>query len=101
MTSLVRQFLRTKPLSELQQEGEETHLRRALGAWDLISLGIGAIIGAGIFATVGTAAAGDAARPGAGPGIVLSFVLTAAVCGLAALCYAELAALVPSCSRGS
>jgi APA family basic amino acid/polyamine antiporter len=95
MTSLVRQFLRTKPLSELQQEGEETHLRRALGAWDLISLGIGAIIGAGIFATVGTAAAGDAARPGAGPGIVLSFVLTAAVCGLAALCYAELAALVP------
>jgi APA family basic amino acid/polyamine antiporter len=95
MSSLLRQFLRTKSLAELQHEGEETRLRRALGAWDLISLGIGAIIGAGIFATVGTAAAGDAARPGAGPGIILSFVLTAAVCGLAALCYAELAALVP------
>jgi basic amino acid/polyamine antiporter, APA family len=95
MSSLLRTFTRTKSLAELQREGEATKLRRALGAWDLIGLGIGAIIGAGIFATVGTAAAGDAARPGAGPGIILSFVLTGAVCGLAALCYAELAALVP------
>lgn len=86
---------RTKPLSELQHDGEASGLRRALGGWDLVGLGIGAIIGAGIFATVGTAAAGDAARPGAGPAIILSFVLTAVACGLAALCYAELAALVP------
>lgn len=86
---------RTKPLSDLRHDGEASALRRALGAWDLVGLGIGAIIGAGIFATVGTAAAGDAARPGAGPAIILSFVLTAAACGLAALCYAELAALVP------
>jgi APA family basic amino acid/polyamine antiporter len=84
-----------KPLRDLQREGETSHLKRALGTWDLIALGIGAIIGAGIFATVGTAAAGDSVRPGAGPGIILSFVLTASVCGLAALCYAELAALVP------
>ena len=95
MSHRLKAFFRTKPLSELQHEGESSHLKRVLGAWDLIGLGIGAIIGAGIFATVGTAAAGDAARPGAGPGIVLSFTLTAAVCALAALCYAELAALVP------
>lgn len=88
-------WLRTKPLAELQHDGDASGLRRALGPWDLVGLGIGAIIGAGIFATVGTAAAGDAARPGAGPAIILSFVLTAVACGLAALCYAELAALVP------
>lgn len=60
-------------------------------------IGIGAIIGAGIFATVGSAAAGDAAagRPGAGPSLMLSFVITAVVCGFTALCYAELASMVP------
>ena len=58
-------------------------------------LGIGAIIGAGIFATIGTAAAGDATRPGAGPALILSFVVTAVACGFAALCYAEFAAMVP------
>jgi len=92
---LLASLIRTKPLDLLRVEGETSRLRRSLGTWHLIALGLGAIIGAGIFATVGTAAAGDAARPGAGPGIVLSFVLTAAVCGLAALCYAELAAMVP------
>jgi APA family basic amino acid/polyamine antiporter len=95
MKPAIRGLLRTKPLAELLRESASTRLKRALGAWDLVGLGIGAIIGAGIFATVGTAAAGDPARPGAGPAIILSFALTAAVCGLAALCYAELAALVP------
>ena len=73
-------LFRRKPLTDLQEEGARSNLRRTLGAWDLTALGIGAIIGAGIFATVGTAAAGDPARPGAGPAIVLSFLLTAAVC---------------------
>src|SRR5262245_12608877 len=58
-------------------------------------LGIGAIIGAGIFATIGTGAAGDAARPGAGPSLVLSFAITAGVCAFTALCYAEFASMVP------
>jgi APA family basic amino acid/polyamine antiporter len=70
-------------------------LKKVLGPFDLILLGIGVIIGAGIFATVGTAAAGDALRPGAGPALILSFAITAVVCGFAALCYAELASLVP------
>src|SRR5206468_1031611 len=93
----VGQLFQTKSLDELIAETkEEGHqLRRALGPLNLIALGIGAIIGAGIFATIGTAAAGDAQRPGAGPALVLSFVLTASVCALTALCYAEFAAMVP------
>ncbi len=91
------QLFQTKTLDELIGETrEEGHqLKRALGPLNLIALGIGAIIGAGIFATIGTAAAGDAHRPGAGPALILSFVLTAAVCALTALCYAEFAAMVP------
>jgi len=70
-------------------------LRRALGPLQLTLLGLGAIIGAGIFATIGTAAAGDAARPGAGPALTISFVITAVACAFTALCYAEFAAMVP------
>ncbi len=73
----------------------EIHLKRTLGPVDLIALGIGAIIGSGIFATVGTAVAGDATRLGAGPAVILSFVLTAVACAFCGLCYAEFASLVP------
>jgi APA family basic amino acid/polyamine antiporter len=91
------QLFQTKGLDALIAETkEEGHqLKRVLGPYNLIALGIGAIIGAGIFATIGTAAAGDAHRPGAGPALMLSFVLTATVCALTALCYAEFAAMVP------
>jgi len=94
---MLKQLLRRKSLDAILHEGEvpEHQLRRALGAFDVVMLGIGAIIGAGIFATIGTAAAGDASRPGAGPALVLSFVLTAIACAFAALCYAEFAAMVP------
>jgi len=70
-------------------------LKRTLGKWHLTALGVGATIGAGIFATTGTAIVGDAARPGAGPAIIFSFIVTAVACGFAALCYAEFAAMVP------
>jgi len=76
-------------------------LRRTLGAGDLILLAIGAVIGAGIFSSIGTAAAGEilpsgeVVRAGAGPALVLSFVLLGVVCALAALCYAELASMIP------
>ncbi len=93
-------LFRTKNLDQLQRDADlqsegGRHLKRSLGAFDVVMLGIGAIIGAGIFATIGTAAAGDLARPGAGPALILSFVLTAIACGFAALCYAEFAAMVP------
>ncbi len=90
-------ILRTKNLNSMLSESDNPihGLKKVLGPFDLILLGVGVIIGAGIFATVGTAAAGDALRPGAGPALIVSFGITAVVCGLAALCYAELASLVP------
>src|ERR1039457_2914382 len=82
-----------KPLNmlmeEAQQEGEYT-LKRALSSLNLIALGIGAIIGAGIFVLTGSAAAQYA-----GPAIVLSFVLAGVGCVFAGLCYAEFASLIP------
>ncbi|MEO6260175.1 MAG: amino acid permease, partial [Thermoanaerobaculia bacterium] len=95
--SVLRQLFATKSLDDLLAEtkGEGQQLKRTLGPVNLIALGIGAIIGAGIFATIGTAAAGDPNRPGAGPALMLSFVLTAIVCGFSALCYAEFASMVP------
>ena len=95
--TMVPQIFRRKSLDAILHEGEnpEFQLKRVLGSIDVVLLGIGAIIGAGIFATIGTAAAGDAVRPGAGPALVLSFALTAVACGFAALCYAEFAAMVP------
>ena len=94
------QLFQRKPISELLAEGGES-LRRVLGAGDLIMLSIGAVIGAGIFSSIGTAAAGEVlpsgevVRYGAGPALILSFLLLGVVCGLAALCYAELAAMIP------
>ena len=70
-------------------------LKRTLGPWDLTCLGIGAVIGAGIFAVIGTAAAGGAGQNGAGPAVTLSFVITAVACAFCAFCYAEFAAIVP------
>src|SRR5689334_7669744 len=91
-----------KPIAELvAEEGHPNSLKRELGAGDLIMLAIGAVIGAGIFGAIGTAAAGqtDAAgnviRSGAGPALVFSFLLLGGACALAALCYAELASMIP------
>ncbi|HVB37164.1 MAG TPA: amino acid permease [Vicinamibacterales bacterium] len=91
------QLFKTKSLSQLVGETETPGqtLKRTLGPVQLTALGIGAIIGAGIFSTVGTAAAGGGEHIGAGPAVALSFVLTAIACGFAALCYAEFAAMVP------
>ena len=91
-----------KPIADLlAEEGHPNALKRALGAGDLIMLAIGAVIGAGIFSSIGTAAAGEilpsgvVIRYGAGPALVISFILLGVVCGLAALCYAELASMIP------
>jgi APA family basic amino acid/polyamine antiporter len=91
------QLFRTKSIDAILGEAERSGagLQRVLGPWSLTALGVGAIIGTGIFATIGSASAGDASRPGAGPALCVSFVLTAIVCGFTALCYAEFAAMVP------
>src|SRR5688572_5889463 len=96
----MNQLFRRKPISDLLAETSES-LKRVMGAGDLIMLAIGAVIGAGIFSSIGTAAAGEilpsgeVVRYGAGPALILSFVLLGVVCGLAALCYAELASMIP------
>jgi APA family basic amino acid/polyamine antiporter len=116
------QLLKKKSIEGLIRESEcgDKRLKRSLGPVSLIALGIGAVIGSGIFTLTGTAAAGltfdyrsvlnapvldlmlhgtkavsTIGRPGAGPGITLSFLLVAFACSFAALCYAELASMIP------
>jgi APA family basic amino acid/polyamine antiporter len=115
-------LLRTRSIDALIAASEEPgkQLRKSLGPWSLTALGIGAVIGSGIFTLTGTAAAGKVekvesilhatvldlalhgthagsmmGRPGAGPAITLSFVLVAIACLFAGLCYAELASMIP------
>ena len=94
------QLFARKPISDLLAEGDQS-LRRVMGAGDLVMLAIGAVIGAGIFSSIGTAAAGEVlpngevVRYGAGPALVFSFLLLGGVCALAGLCYAELASMIP------
>jgi APA family basic amino acid/polyamine antiporter len=97
------QLFRTKPIEALVEEHERhgQSLKRVLCAGDLIMLAIGAVIGAGIFGAIGTAAGGQTGpdgaviRYGAGPALVFSFLLLGGACALAALCYAELASMIP------
>ncbi len=96
------QLFKRKPIEALlANDGAPNALKRVLGAGDLVMLAIGAVIGAGIFGAIGTAAAGqigpngEVIRLGAGPALVFSFLLLGGACALAALCYAELAAMIP------
>lgn len=120
--SSMSQLCKTKSIESLIEESEcgDKRLKRSLGPLSLICFGVGAVIGSGIFTLTGTAAVGSqftshsifeapildlllhgtavassVGRPGAGPGITLSFILVAIVCGFAALCYAELASMIP------
>jgi len=79
-----------KPLSDLRAEAEGRQLRRSLGPWNLTALGIGSIIGTGIFVLTGTAASQNA-----GPALILSMIISAIGCAFSGLCYAEFSAMVP------
>ena len=118
-TALPSQLLARKSIDKLIRESEEPEhsLKKTLGPWSLTALGIGAVIGSGIFTVIGTAMAGQkfdepnirdtpllhylihhtalAGRPGAGPALALSLVLVAIVCVFTGLCYAELASMIP------
>jgi APA family basic amino acid/polyamine antiporter len=93
----VHRVFRIKSIEQILSDCEtQPHkLKRTLTVFDLTALGIGAIVGTGIFVLVGTAAVGDADRPGAGPALALSFIMSGAACMLAALCYAEFASMIP------
>lgn len=90
-------IFRRKDLDKLVQsvENKDHKLKRVLGAFDLVVLGIGTIIGAGIFTLAGTAAAGSEGHVGAGPALILSFVLSGILCAVTGLCYAEFASMIP------
>ena len=90
-------LLRRKGVDACTEDADrsEHRLKRSLGVLPLTALGIGAVIGAGIFSAIGTAAAGGANHVAAGPALVVSYVLVAMACGFAALCYAEMASMVP------
>ncbi|HMF89856.1 MAG TPA: amino acid permease, partial [Candidatus Angelobacter sp.] len=123
---LASQLFAKKSIDKLIAESEEPEhrLKKTLGPWSLTALGIGAIIGSGIFVLTGTAAAGEFStpsllhaqvldvfqnlfahgnlsgvlmhgRPPAGPAIAISFLLVAVACAFAGLCYAELASMIP------
>lgn len=89
---MMREIFRRKSLQELTAEAErnEHGLKRHLTAWNLVLLGVGCIVGAGIFVITGTAAALYA-----GPALVISFLLSAVACAFAGLCYAEFASMIP------
>lgn len=88
-TIIQRMFAR-KSIAQVQRETEASELKRSLGKWNLLLLGVGCIIGAGIFVRTGSAAALHA-----GPAVMLSFVVAGFVCALAGLCYAELSSTLP------
>src|SRR6185312_6278641 len=121
------QLWRDQSIDKLISDSEDPRhrLKKTLGPWSLVALGIGAIIGSGIFVLTGTAAAGEHfvepsllhaqlfdiftslwqngnlsgalmhGRPAAGPSIAISFILVAVACSFAGLCYAELASMIP------
>jgi basic amino acid/polyamine antiporter, APA family len=90
-------LLRRKGVDSCQADADraEHRLKRSLGVFSLTALGIGAVIGAGIFSSPGTAAAGGGSHIAAGPALMVSYFLVAVACGFAALCYAEMASMVP------
>src|SRR5205823_13455650 len=116
---LANQYFAKKSIDKLISDSEqpEHRIKKSLGPWSLIALGIGAVIGSGIFTVIGTAIAGQTfeaksilnapvleyliphlatfGRPGAGPAIALSFILVAVACPFTALCYTEIASMIP------
>ena len=89
---LLQNLIKRKNLDEAISNAQKGGLEKTLGAWDLIILGVGAIIGSGIFAIVGVAAAGES---GAGPALIVSMVIAAIACVFSALCYTEFATMIP------
>ena len=97
IVQVIKKMLTLKNLDDAIASSQKGGLEKTLGVWDLIILGVGAIIGSGIFAIVGIAAAGspDGSSPGAGPALAISMVIAAIACVFSALCYSEFATMIP------
>lgn len=90
-----KNIIKRKNPDEMLEAAKKAGLEKTLGVWDLIILGIGAIIGSGIFAVVGIAAAGGPESMGAGPALIVSMFVAAFACVFSALCYSEFASMIP------
>ena len=90
MANIFSRLVLKKSIANIQREAAKSPLKRSLGAWNLTFLGVGAIIGAGIFSLTGQVASANA-----GPAIMISFIISGIVCAVAGLCYAELSAILP------
>ena len=88
-------LLNKKSPDEILKTAEHANLKKTLNAFDLIMLGIGAVIGTGIFTIIGVAAAGGPESLGAGPALIISMVIAMLACLFSALCYSEFASMIP------
>ena len=95
LSKITKNLLKIKNPDEMIQQAQKSGLKKTLGAFDLIILGVGAIIGSGIFTVVGIAAVGSGSSAGAGPALIISVILASIACIFSALCYSEFASMIP------
>ena len=95
LQAIFNSLLTCRSPQELIDEGKNSGLKKTLNVFDLIVIGIGAVVGTGIFTIIGTAIKGSMEHSGAGPAIVISMVMAAIACVFSALCYSEIAAMIP------
>ena len=95
LKNIIYNALKKKSPDELIAVSKKSELKKTLNVFDLIVLGIGAVVGTGIFTIIGTAIQGGPESVGAGPAIIISMVLAAIACVFSALCYSEIAAMIP------
>ncbi len=95
LSGFVKNLLKLKNPDDMLKQAEKGGLKKTLGAFDLIILGVGAIIGSGIFTVVGIAAVGSSEAAGAGPSLIISMIIASLACIFSALCYSEFASMLP------
>lgn len=95
LKQICRNIFKRKSMDDLINTSKRSELKKTLNVFDLIVIGIGAVVGTGIFTIIGTAITGSAESAGAGPAIVISMVLAAVACVFSALCYSEIASMIP------
>ena len=95
ITSIVTNLLKKKSPDEMIKTSKKSELKKTLNVFDLIVIGIGAVVGTGIFTIIGTAIQGGPESVGAGPGIIISMLLAVVACIFSALCYSEIASMLP------
>ncbi|WP_457964159.1 amino acid permease [Arthrobacter sp. D1-29] len=92
---LTQSIMRRKPLNDIEEENKHSGLFKSLGLWQLTAIGVGGIIGVGIFSLAGLVAAGNEDTPGVGPAVLISFLIAGLASAAAALSYAEFAGMIP------